>query len=411
MIGMRATQIEGWEAYKEKKRHLLIGLMSGTSLDGIDAALVRIETDERQHIADVSLKGFSYVPYSDEIRERLNALCRVETARLDDLVVAHYGLSEWYAYAVQRLLETTSSTAEEVDAICLHGQTVWHIAGSTMFPGPDGLLPVRASLQIGEISTLAERTGIPVVGNFRARDLAAGGEGAPMVPYADVILFRHRKKGRLLQNIGGIANVTVIPAGASLDQVLAFDTGPGNMVIDELVKLGTDGRQRYDEGGKIAAMGRVSDELVERFLADPYYLLQPPKSTGREVYGKAFAEQFRAEAAKRELSFEDAVASATALTAKTITAAYKQFVFPVASIEEVIVSGGGAHNQTLLQMIRHELPPGLQVTTTSQYGVPDDAKEAIAFAVLGHETLMGRPSNVPSVTGAARQVVLGNLCW
>ncbi len=408
---MDSNRPQGWGGYKEKQNHLLIGLMSGTSLDGVDAALVSIQTDEKQDISKVTMEGFHYMPYSDDIREKLMALCSLETARLDELVVAHFGLSEWYAYSVEQLLQATGISAAQVDAICMHGQTIWHVSGTTPFPGPQGSLPVRASLQIGELSTVAERTGIPVVGNFRARDLAAGGEGAPLVSYADMVLFRDAQKGRVLQNIGGIANVTVIPAGARMEQVFAFDTGPGNMVIDEIIKIGTDGLQRYDEGGELAASGRASQELIQIFLADPYYKLLPPKSTGREVYGKSFVEQFRAEAAKRGLSFEDVVASATALTALTITDAYKQFVFPKAQINEVIVSGGGGHNKTLLQMVKQELPAEIRVTTTAEFGIPDDAKEAVAFAILGHETLMGKPSNVPSVTGATKPVVLGNLCF
>ncbi|MFY0545830.1 anhydro-N-acetylmuramic acid kinase [Brevibacillus sp. H7] len=399
------------QAYREKREHLLVGLMSGTSLDGVDAALVAIHTDEREDIVGVRLLGFHYLPYSDELRQLLMSLCRVETARLDQLVTAHFGLSEWYAEAVRQLLERSGMRAAEVDALCMHGQTVWHIAGRTTFPGPNGAVDVRASLQIGELSTLAERTGIPVVGNFRARDLAADGEGAPLVPYADYILFRDPLKGRLLQNIGGIANVTVLPAGARIDDLLAFDTGPGNMVIDQIIHHVTGGRQRFDEGGKMAASGTVCEELLQQLLADPYYAQLPPKSTGREVYGHAFAEQLLAEGEKRQLSGADLTATATALTAATITQAYRQFVFPSTSVDEVIVSGGGAHNQTLLRMIRNQLPAGVTLTTSQQFGVPDDAKEAIAFAILGHETLMGRPGNVPSVTGARRAVPLGNICY
>lgn len=409
---MNKNQLPKWQAYREKRKHLLVGLMSGTSLDGVDAALVSIETDEYENITDVGLQGFHYLPYSDELRELILNLCSVETAQLDKLVVAHYGLSEWYAYAVQQLLATASTSSEQVDAVCMHGQTVWHVAGPTSFPGPTGALDVRASLQIGELSTLAERINIPVIGNFRARDLAAGGEGAPLVPYADYVLFRNAEKGRLLQNIGGIANVTVMPAGASIDQLTAFDTGPGNMIIDHLITRETNGQQRYDDGGQIAASGNVSDELLQLSLDDdPYYRLQPPKSTGREVYGKAFADKLMAEAQKRGLSFADVVATATALTAVSITQAYKQFVLPKTYINEVIISGGGAHNRTLLQMIKWELPEEITVTTTKEFGVSDDAKEAIAFAILGHETLMNRPSNVPSVTGAKKAVLLGNVCW
>ncbi|WP_346773955.1 anhydro-N-acetylmuramic acid kinase [Brevibacillus sp. SYP-B805] len=400
----------GWPGYREKREHLLVGLMSGTSLDGVDAALVAIETEEDGEIRAVSLKDFAYLPYSADLRERLVSLCSVETARLDLLTAAHFGLAEWYAEAVQKLLAKAGVLPAAVDAICVHGQTVWHVAGRTPFPGPTGTVPVRASLQIGELSTLTERTGIPVIGNFRARDLAADGEGAPLVPYADYILFRDPGKGRLLQNIGGIGNVTVLPAGAALSDLYAFDTGPGNMVIDQIVHAVTGGAQAYDDGGRLAAAGNVCEALLEQLLRDPYYAQPPPKSTGREAYGRAFAEQLLREGERRRLSQADLVATATALTAATMTEAYRRFVFPHRRVDEVIVSGGGAHNRTLLEMIRRELPDGVALLTAGDFGVPDDAKEAIAFAILGHETLMGRPSNVPSVTGARRAVLLGNLC-
>ncbi|MGG4452129.1 anhydro-N-acetylmuramic acid kinase [Brevibacillus porteri] len=397
--------------YRAKNEHVLIGLMSGTSLDGIDAALVAIRTDEQGEIEKVTLREFFYMPYSDDLREWVMNLCSVETARVDQLTAVHYGLSEWYAYAVQQLMQKAGVTTAEVDAVCMHGQTIWHIAGRTPFPGPLGMTEVRASLQIGELSTLAERTGIPVVGNFRARDLAADGEGAPLVPYADYILFRHPQKGRLLQNIGGIANVTLLPASAAIEQVVAFDTGPGNMIMDQIVQLMTNGQMRYDEGGKLAAGGTVSSVLLEKWLQDPYYQIKPPKSTGREVYGKAFAQELFRDADQLGISQTDLLATVTALTATTIANAYVQFVLPTTKVEEVIVSGGGAHNQTLLAMLQRQLPTGMTVMTAQQFGMPDDAKEAVAFAILGHETLMGRPSNVPSVTGAKRAVPLGNICF
>lgn len=397
--------------YRSRREHLLIGLMSGTSLDGVDAALVAIRTNEHGEIENASLREFFYMPYSDELREWVMSLCSVESARVDRLTAVHFGLSEWYAYAVQQLMDKAGVSAEDVDAVCMHGQTIWHIAGRAPFPGPTGMTEVRASLQIGELSTLAERTGIPVVGNFRARDLAADGEGAPLVPYADYILFRHPEKGRLLQNIGGIANVTVLPAGVGIENVIAFDTGPGNMIMDQIVQIVTDGRLRYDEGGRMAASGRVSQQLLERLLQDPYYQAKPPKSTGREVYGLAFAQELATEGGKLGISGADLVATATALTATSIAQAYLQFVIPTTKVEEVIVSGGGAHNQTLLRMLQSQLPAELTVMTTQQFGMPDDAKEAVAFAILGHETLMGRPSNVPSVTGAKRAVPLGNICF
>lgn len=397
--------------YRAKRDHLLIGLMSGTSLDGIDAALVAIRTNEEGEIAAVSLREFYYLPYSEQLREWVMNLCSVETARVDQLTAVHYGLAEWYAHAAGQLLDKAGVTASEVDAVCTHGQTIWHIAGRTPFPGPTGMTEVRASLQIGELSTLAERTGIPVVGNFRARDLAADGEGAPLVPYADYILFRHPQKGRLLQNIGGIANVTVLPAGARIEEVVAFDTGPGNMIMDQIVQIATDGKLRYDEGGRLAQAGTVCEPMLARLLQDPYYQMQPPKSTGREVYGRAFARELAAEAGRLGIGSCDLIATVTALTATSIAQAYRHFVFPHTKVEEVIVSGGGAHNQTLLRMLQSQLPADVSIMTAGQFGMPDDAKEAVAFAILGHETLMGRPSNVPSVTGAKRAVPLGNICF
>lgn len=397
--------------YQSKKEHLLIGIMSGTSLDGIDTALVQIITAENGEIESVNLKAFDYIPYSDQIRKRLLDLCSVETAKLDDLVVANFGIAEWYAFAVNKLLTSSGTPPDQVDAICCHGQTIWHAPVPAPFPGPEGEIHVKSTLQIGSTSVLAERTGISVIGDFRSRDMAAGGEGAPMVPYLDATLFRSATEGRILQNIGGIGNATVLPPTNSAKPIFAFDTGPGNMVMDSLVYLHTNGSERYDAGGKLAAAGQVHQELLNLFLQDDYYRSKPPKSTGREVYGLAFAQHFLEEGEKRNLSFPDILVTATALTAKTITQSYQQFIFPTVEIAEVIISGGGTHNQTLLSMIKQELPPAISLKTTADYGVPDDAKEALAFAVLGHETLMGRPSNLPIVTGASHPVRLGTICY
>ncbi|WP_134702038.1 anhydro-N-acetylmuramic acid kinase [Ammoniphilus sp. YIM 78166] len=400
-----------WQSYRERHEHWLIGMMSGTSLDGIDAALVKITSNEEKQIEEVALVEFNYLPYSDELRRRLNDLCSPETARLDQLVEAHYGVAEWYAYSVHQLLEKANFKPEQIDAICCHGQTIWHAPVDQAFPGPEGPLPVRSTLQIGEMSVLTERTGIPVIGNFRARDMAAGGEGAPMVPFADRILFGEASKGRIMQNIGGIGNCTFIPAGSPTDGIFAFDTGPGNMIMDDLVMMHTQGAERYDRGGEIASQGKVDEAMLQQSLSDPYYGRRPPKSTGREVYGTFFTEKFLEEGKKRGLNFEDILATATALTAHTITNAYKDFILPHHEVGEVIVSGGGAHNRTLMKMIREQLPESISLKTAAHYGVPDDAKEAMAFAILGHETMMGRPSNVPSVTGARRAVRLGQVCW
>lgn len=398
-------------AYQDKQEHLLVGVMSGTSLDGIDTALVQIVTDDKGEISKVTLKAFEYTPYSDEVRKRLLNLCSVESAKLDDLVIANFGLAEWYAYGVNKLLATSGIVPGEIDAICCHGQTVWHAPMPAAFPGPEGVLKVKSTLQIGSGPVLAELTGIPVISDFRSRDMAAGGEGAPLVPYVDKALFQSQTIGRILQNIGGIGNATVLPPKNAVQEVFAYDTGPGNMVMDTLVYLQSNGNQKYDYEGKIAAAGQINQDLLNLFLQDKYYHNSPPKSTGREVYGLAFANRFLSEGKNRNLSFSDILATATALTAKSITQSYQQFIFPTIDIAEVIISGGGTHNKTLMDMIKQDLPASLSVKTTAEFGVPDDAKEALAFAILGHETLMGRPSNLPSVTGASHPVLLGNLSF
>ncbi|PLS16233.1 anhydro-N-acetylmuramic acid kinase [Bacillus sp. M6-12] len=398
-------------SYQERNEHNLIGIMSGTSLDGIDTALVRICTNDVGEIKEVKLKAFLYVPFSEELRTQILNLCSVETAKLDDLVIMHSGISEWYAFAVKRLLSLHNISASDVDAICSHGQTIWHAPSPVSFPGPEGDINVKSTLQIGSLSVLAERTGIPVIGDFRARDMAAGGEGAPLVPYMDALLFSSDDKGRILQNIGGIGNATILPAKTSKQPVFAFDTGPGNMVIDTLVSLHSLGQQKYDSEGEIAALGAVDNKLLDSMLEDPFFKKLPPKSTGREDYGVLYAKKFLSEGERRNLSFYDIIATATALTAKSITNSYKQFVYPTAEISELIISGGGTYNKTLMQMIKEYLPASIEVKTAGDFGVPDDAKEAVAFAVLGHETLMGRPSNLPEVTGAKHPVILGNICF
>lgn len=397
--------------YRNRNEHLLIGMMSGTSLDGIDSALVRIVTDSTGAIGAVELKHFDYWPYTEELRQRILAVSSNDSAKLDDVVLAHFGLSEWYSLAVEKLLKDTGTIADQIDAICNHGQTIWHAPAPASFPGPEGDLMVRSTLQIGSISALAERTGIPIIGDFRARDIAAGGEGAPLVPYVDEVLFRDAEKGRILQNIGGIANATVLPPSCSGQKIVAYDTGPGNMVMDMLVQLYTGGQKFFDDEGKLASAGKTDQELLDQYLKDPYFKRKPPKSTGREIYTKAYTQQFLDDGLKKNLPFEDIIATATALTSKTITQSYEDFILPHYDIREVIVSGGGTKNKALMEMLRKDLPAPIYLSQSADHGIPDDAKEAVAFAILGHETLMGRTSNVPEVTGASHPVVLGNICY
>jgi len=396
--------------YAAKVDHLLIGIMSGTSLDGVDAVLVRISERPGGDPPTVSLLGHSYVPYTEEMRALVAALCSPATARIDDLTYLHFGVSEWYATAVARVLGRAGVASADIDAISMHGQTVWHAPQPRSFPGPDGTtLQVKGTLQLGSSSVLRERTGIPVIADHRARDMAAGGEGAPLAPYIDALLFGSPDDGVVVQNIGGIGNATIIPPGASNEHVFAFDTGPGNMVIDAVVNEGTSGALRYDDGGALAAIGKASEAIVAELMRDPYFARRPPKSTGREVYGADFAAALVAEARKRGLTFEDTVATATAFTAESIARAMRDFVLPTVPVSRLLVAGGGALNKTLLRMLGERLPRDIQVATTEAFGVPDQAREAMAFALIGHESLMGRPGNLPAVTGARHPVVLGSI--
>lgn len=349
------------------------GVMSGTSLDGIDVAIVEIRGRRIQTI------GFQSTPYPEPVRSAL--LGDLDAARISRL---NFHLGELYARAVSRAMRRFGT----VQLIGCHGQTVYHEGG-------------KHTLQIGEAAVLAERTGVPVVSNFRTRDIAAGGQGAPLVPYLDFLLFRHPTRTRIALNIGGIANITVIPPAAGLPDVTAFDTGPGNMVIDALAREYTHGKQNYDRNGKIAASGKVARDLLAKLLADPYYRRRPPKSAGREQYGAEFIAHLK----RSKLALPDLVATATVLTAATIARAVRQTSSAPA---ELIASGGGVHNFQLMAHLAGFLP-GVAIATSAHYGINPDAKEAIAFAVLAYETWRRRPANVPSVTGAHKPVILGNI--
>jgi anhydro-N-acetylmuramic acid kinase len=344
--------------------------MSGTSLDGIDVAIVEIRGRR------IRTLGFRSKAYPKATRAALLAPLDAEAiSRLN------FELGELYARAVRDAVRRFGP----VELIGCHGQTVYHEGGAH-------------TLQIGEAAVLAEGTGVTVVSNFRARDIAAGGQGAPLVPFADYLLFRHPRRTRVALNIGGIANVTIILASARPEDVIAFDTGPGNMVIDALVHEFTKGRRDYDVNGRIAATGQINRKLLAELLQDPYYRKPGPKSAGREQYGAAFVERMK----EVEGSYPNLIATATALTALTIAGALR------GRTGDLIVSGGGVHNRQLMGQIAALLPE-LRVTTSAEYGINPDAKEAIAFAVLAYETWRGRPSNLPSATGARRAVVLGSV--
>ena len=356
----------------------IAGIMSGTSLDGIDVAIVEAGGRER-----VRVIGFQATAYPAALRRRLLAVSNA-AAQTGEIARLHFELGEWYARATERAMRRFG----RVELIGCHGQTIFH----------EGR---RSTLQIGEPAVIAERTGIPVAANFRARDIAAGGEGAPLVPLADYLLFRHGKRARTAVNIGGIANITVIPAGAAPGEITAFDTGPGNMVIDALVREYTKGERNFDRGGKLGASGRIDRGLLDELLSDAYYRRKPPKSTGREQYGAEFAERMK----RSKRSMRDLIATATALTAATIAMGVRM---SGAESGELIVSGGGAHNPRILAQLAAFLP-NAAIGTSAEHGIDVDAKEAVAFAMLAYQTWHGAPGNLPSATGARRAVVLGSV--
>ncbi len=409
-MGVAMDEIGFRQDYASRREHHIVGIMSGTSLDGIDACLVRILAAAGEAVDSVELLAHSYIPYSPQMRALVSGLCSPDTARIDDLTYVHFGLGEWYARAALMVIAESGIDRSRIDAISMHGQTVWHAPEPRQFPGPEGRpLPVKGTLQLGSAAVLRERTGLPVISEHRERDMAAGGEGAPLAPYIDSILFGSKTEGRIVQNIGGIGNATVLPAASAMADILAFDTGPGNMVMDAVVSLWSSGRQSYDEGGAIAARGSACESIVAELMRDPYFARRPPKSTGREVYGASFASAFMKRAKAEGLGFEDSLATATAFTAETIAAAYRDFILPTTPIASVLVAGGGALNATLLAMLRSRLGAGIRVGTTADCGIPDSCREAMAFAVLGHESLVGRPGNLPAVTGARFPVILGSI--
>ena len=365
------------------------GVMSGTSLDGIDVAIVDME---RRRIEPVAFRS---IPYPKTVRAALLGVSNTmtHTATVSRL---NFVLGELYAEAIRETCRRARVPVASVDLCGLHGQTIFHEGQAVEYLGRR----VASTLQIGEAAVVAERTGIYTISNFRERDIAAGGKGAPLVPFVDYLLFRHRSLCRVALNIGGVANITVLPPRANLEDVVAFDTGPGNMVIDALAAHMTEGRETFDRGGRIARSGKVHQELFEAMRKDPYFDLPPPKTAGREQFGQQFVSGLIATG----IALPDLVATATELTANSIAGA----ILDSAGDEspEVIASGGGVHNLWLMWRLRHYLHPW-PLRTSAEFGIHPDAKEAIAFAVLAHQSFARKPANLPSATGARRPVVLG----
>lgn len=385
---------------RQKKERLIIGLMCGTSVDSVDTALCRIRGSGST--TEVKLLHYLEYPVPAALRQEIFAAFRPESSRVDQLCQLNFAIGELFAEAVNTLLSETGIQNIEIDCIGSHGQTVYHIPERRNFAGK----PMTSTLQLGSAAIIAERTGITTISDFRSRDMAAGGQGAPLVPYVDYLIFTHPQKGRILQNIGGIANFTFLPAAARPQDIVACDSGPGNMILDALAQRLLD--QPCDWDGLCAAHGQINRPLLTKLLQLPYLQLPPPKSTGRELFGVQFTENLLQTAMELQLSKEDLLATATAFTAETIIDHYIRCCFTKSSVDEVILSGGGAKNLTLVRMLKQALPQ-LTWLQPEDFGLRADAKEAVAFAVLANETLCGHPGNLPSATGASHPVILGSI--
>jgi|HubBroStandDraft_4_1064222.scaffolds.fasta_scaffold19588_2 anhydro-N-acetylmuramic acid kinase len=375
----------------------IAGIMSGTSLDGIDVAVIDITGSG--HKAKVNVLASHSVPYPKKVRQALLSVSDA-TTQTGDISRLNFLLGELYAEALEEAAERSGIALNSIKLIGCHGQTIFHEGQAAQYLGKK----VASTMQIGESSIISERTGIDVISNFRERDIAAGGHGAPLVPYLDYMLLRHRGRGRVAVNIGGISNLTAIPPNTNSDRLIAFDTGPGNILIDQLVTRITLGRQTFDRDGVLASRGKVDPKLLAKLLRDKYYRAKPPKTAGREQFGAEFVSKLL----DTELSTEDLIATATALTAESIASGIRNFVLPEMRVDEIFVSGGGTHNPVLMAALTKAMEP-IPVRRTSEVGLDVDAKEAIAFAVMAYETKHARPSNVPQATGAKRPVVLGKI--
>jgi len=382
------------------KRRIVVGLMSGTSMDGIDAAVLEIRgAGARSRARQLA---FIAVPYPRGVRDRLFRICAamvsspIKPAEISSL---NFQLGDLFAQAAIRAARRAGLALDEVDLIGSHGQTIYH--------DPQGSPP--STLQLGEPAIIAERTGVTTVADFRPADIAAGGEGAPLVPYVHYLLFRDKKKSRAIHNLGGISNLTYLPAGARLRDVVAFDTGPGNMVIDGLCRWLTRGKKGSDRGGAMARRGTVQEGLLRDLLRHPFFAKRPPKSTGREEFGAAFVSSLIHKARRRGMRPLDLLTTATALTARSIGRAYRDFILRrLGKVDEIYFTGGGRKNHTLLELLRRELPCA-RVGVVEELGWDGDALEAQAFALLAHEAVEGSAGNLPRATGARHEVILGKI--
>jgi anhydro-N-acetylmuramic acid kinase len=379
---------------------IVAGVMSGTSADGVDVAVVSIQGRGSYLSFDLLLHDYSEYPRA--IREAVLAAMNASRISVADLSRLNFRLGEFYAEAVSRAQKKAGRT--KLDLVGCHGQTLYHQGTAAPYLGKN----IACTWQTGEGSVVAARLGVPVVSDFRPADMAAGGKGAPLVPFLDYAMFRSKAKGRIVQNIGGIANLTAIPADAKPEDLVAFDTGPGNMVIDRLMQMVF--KKSYDRDGAVARRGKVIQPVLEQLLDNGYFKLKPPKTAGREEFGSQYAEQFLRRCGRAAKA--DVIATATALTAVSMARALQRFVLDQGKYRDWVVSGGGTKNATLMEMIQKESDTlGLWLRHSDEFGVPSQAKEAVAFALLAYQTFNGLPGNVPSATGAKRPAVLGKISY
>lgn len=383
-----------------KKEKYVIGLMSGTSVDGIDAVLVKIENNG----IDTKVKeiGFETYPYDVEVRNKIFNLFDKNKASVEDICYMNFLLGELFAKASIDIANKCNFEINDIDLIGSHGQTIYHIPEAICDFGYD----IKSTLQIGDGCVIANRTGVTTVSDFRVADMSDGGQGAPLVPYTEFLLFSNNDKNIGLLNLGGIGNITVLKKGTTKDDILAFDTGAGNMVIDFVIDYVTDGKLKYDENGKMASMGLVCEKIVDKLLLDSYFTKALPKTTGREYFGKEFSLKFIEECNKYNLSKEDMVATATAFTSKSVALSIEKYIN--IDLDEIIVSGGGSLNKTLLSMLQNYVGH-VVVRTQEDIGLNSNSKEAVAFAILGNETISENESNLKNVTGANRYKILGKI--
>lgn len=387
-----------WPSVRGREQLVAVGLMSGTSMDGVDAALVRMDADAVH--PRVELTSFVSAPYPDELREALADLAAGSQATAEDIAMLHSGVAVAFAGAYFAVCRQARVDTRAVDFIGSHGQTVAHVP-------PGSGAAVAGTLQLGPPAMIAALTGITTVGDFRSGDIAIGGQGAPLAPYCDYMLRRSDRANRVILNIGGISNLTYLPSRGSREDVIAFDAGPGNMVSDALFQALFRGEGNYDEDGVRASAGTPSEEICEQMMRHPFFAAVPPRSAGHREFGPPFAWTLKQAADARGLSPEDTLATAVLLTVRAIDDAIRRFL-PASGVEEIFVTGGGARNRAMVRELER-VAGDTPVASIDALGIPAEAKEAVDFAFLARETLLGRPNVIRSVTGASRELVLGSI--